>query len=162
MVRLRPPLRRRIVLLIGSLALLALAVAALASGALAIGLVGVVLFGGFASLAAARLLFPRSYLTEVDAHGFRVHDSFGRLVHDVHWQDVEKLVPVPANSWKGPGTATAVGWRLRPGARQLRRGRLQWVRGGRHVDGSLPDYYLGFEETARRMIEAAGTPVLSG
>jgi hypothetical protein len=58
MVRLRPPLRRRIVLLIGSLALLALAVAALASGALAIGLVGVVLFGAFASLAAARLFFP--------------------------------------------------------------------------------------------------------
>jgi hypothetical protein len=162
MIRLRPPLRRRIVLLIGSLALLALAVAALASGSVAIGVVGVVLFGAFASLAAARLLLPRSYLTEVDAHGFRVHDSFGRLVHHVHWRDVDKLVPVPANSWKGPGTATAVGWRLRPGAPRAHRGRLQWARGGRYVDGSLPDYYLGFEETARRMIEAAGMPVVSG
>lgn len=58
MVRLRPPLRRRIVLLIGSLALLALAVAALASGALAIGLVGVVLCGGVRVAGRGAPAFP--------------------------------------------------------------------------------------------------------
>lgn len=164
---LRPPLRRRVAMFLLCLPLLAIAIGAGTSGAW-IGwvLLAFMLFAlGNASL---RLLHPRSYATELLPEGFRAYDSFGRVVHDVAWNEVAHLTVFHGNGFT-PGSRLLVAWRCEP--RRPGHGRQPWVKGGRNFageefDGALPDQYLGAKPMLNlmlRYIEAApnrtGPPV---
>jgi hypothetical protein len=142
---LRPRLGPRIVLLTGSVLLLALSLAAALSEAL-IGVPGVLLFGFATANAALRVFHPRSYATELDGNGFRTFDALGRPVHEVAWRDITYLTVFAGNGLRGAGTALHLAWRSEPPSPG--RGRQPWVRGGRDIagerfDGALPDPYLG-------------------
>jgi uncharacterized protein (DUF58 family) len=157
---LEPRLRPRIVYLVLSLLLLALSLTAVILGGWA-AIAGVLLFGAATVNGVMRMFGRRSYATELDATGFKVYDSFGKLVHDVLWEEVEELVPFRGNSLAGPGTQLHVAWRCNP--RRPGKGRQPWARGGDGFDGALPDAYLGFEETLALMLryanaEAPGAP----
>jgi uncharacterized protein (DUF58 family) len=151
-VVLRPRLWPRVVYLGLSALLLALSATAVVLGGWA-AIAGILLFGFATANALMRLLGKRSYATELDAGGFKVYDSFGRLVHDVRWDEVEELVPFRGNSLAGPGTKLHVGWRCSP--RRPGTGRQPWSGGGKEFDGALPDAYVGFEETRALMLRFA-------
>ena len=150
---LHPRLGRRIALLLCGIVVSVIGIGALTSGAwipgavcAVFGLWAVVLFG-------ARLFVPHAYETELTTEGFRVHDSFGRVVHDVRWSDVTRITPVAGNAPLRPGGDTLVGFELaNPGPPRpalLRR---------KGVDGSLSDPYSGYESVVaqmRRYLEAA-------
>jgi hypothetical protein len=151
---LRPRLARRIVLFVCSLIVSAVGIGAITSGAFLPGVVcavfalyAVVLFG-------ARLFVPHAYQTELSTEGFRVHDSFGRVVYDVPWSEVTRITPLTANAPLRPGGDTLVGFQLahpRPRPRLLRR---------KGVDGWLSDPYDGYTAVVadmRRYVEA-GAP----
>jgi hypothetical protein len=149
---LRPRLGRRIALFLCGLFGCVIGIGAITSGAwvpgvvaAAFGLWAVVVFG-------ARLFVPHAYETELTADGFRVHDSFGRVVHDVRWTDVTRITPVAGNAPLRPGGDTLVGFDLahpgRPRPALLRR---------KGVDCSLSDPYTGYESVVgqmRRYLEA--------
>jgi hypothetical protein len=150
-VTLRPSLRRRLPFLVLALVLLAFLVAVATYNPL-IALPGLLFVGFGAANAAVRMFHPRSYVTELDDHEFRVHDYRGRLVHRVPWADVVRLTVFNGNSMRGPGTALHLAWRCDPPC--PRRGRQPWSGGGRNFagerfDGALPDPYLGID----RMLE---------
>jgi hypothetical protein len=149
---LEPRLWPRIVYLVLSVLLFAMSVFATVLGGWA-AILGILLFGAATVNGLMRLFGSRSYVTELDATGFKVFDSFGRPVHDVLWDEVEELVPFRGNSLAGPGTQLHVGWRCRP--RPPGKGRQPWVRGGADFDGALPDAYLGFDETLALMLRYA-------
>jgi hypothetical protein len=152
---LHPRLGRRIAMFVCGLFVSVIGIGAITSGALipgavsaALGLWAVVTFG-------ARLFAPHAYQTELTAEGFRVHDSFGRVVHDVRWSELTRITPVIANAPLRPGGDTLVGFDVaNPGPRRpalLRR---------KGVDGSLADPYTGYESVVaqmRRYLEA-GAP----
>jgi hypothetical protein len=167
---LRPPLRRRLAFLALCVPLIAIAIGAATSGSW----LGWILlaFALFALVnASMRLFLPRSYATELQADGFHVHDSFGRVVHDVRWNEVAHLTVFHGNGFR-PGSMLVVAWRCEP--RRPGHGRQPWAKGGRNFageefDGALPDGYLGARETLNLMlayIEAApgrtGPPVRAG
>jgi hypothetical protein len=148
---LHPRLGRRIALFGCGLVGAVIGIGAITSGAwipgvaaAALGLWAVVVFG-------ARLFVPHAYETELTADGFRVHDSFGRIVHDVPWGELLRVTPVTANAPLRPGGDTLVGFRVaHPGHRRLVR--------HKGVDGVLSDPYAGYEAVVgemRRYIEAA-------
>jgi hypothetical protein len=167
---LRPRLRRRIAFALLCLPVLAIGIGAAASGAW-VGWIALA-FALFAlGNALLRLFGPRSYATELHADGFRVHDSFGRLVHDVPWNAVTRLTVFNGNGFT-PGSTLLVAWRCEP--RRPGHGRQPWAKGGRNFageefDGALPDPYLGAKPTLNLMssyLEAApgrtGPPVRAG
>jgi hypothetical protein len=149
---LRPRLGRRVVMLLCGVFLSVIGIGAITSGALvpgvvsaAFGLWAVVVFG-------ARLFVPHAYETELTVEGFRVHDSFGRVVHDVSWSELKRITPVAGNAPLRPGGDTLVGFDVAdpgpPRPALLRR---------KGVDGSLSDPYSGYESVVaqmRRYLEA--------
>jgi hypothetical protein len=149
---LHPRLRPRIIYLVLASLLLAMCIFATVLGAW-FALLGVLLFGAATVNGVLRLTGERAYATELDADGFRVHDSFGRVVHDVRWAEVEELLPFRGNGLAGPGTQLHVAWRCNP--RRPGKGRQPWARGGKDFDGALPDAYLGFEPTLELMLSYA-------
>ena len=157
---LRPRLRRRVPFFVGAVLLLALSVWGLFYNPV-FGAIGVLLFGFAAVNGALRLVHPRSYATELRPEGFRVHDSMGRLVHDVRWDEVAHLTVFNGSGFGGPGTVLHAAWRCQP--RRPGNGRQPWVRGGINsvgeaYDGALPDPYLGNEpmlELMKRYADAA-------
>jgi hypothetical protein len=162
---LRPGLRRRLPFFVLSLALLVLCLVGLFYSPAAI--IGVLLFGFATANASLRLFKRRSYVTELDAAGFRVYDSLGRLVHDVRWANLAHLTVFHGNGMRGAGTLLMLAWRCEP--RQPGQGRQPWARGGRNFageefDGALPDPYLGIEpmlELFKSYADAAqGAPTL--
>jgi hypothetical protein len=146
-ILLRPGLTARIIYFVGAVALLAGSLVGLFYNPVT-GALGTLIFG-FASVNAGfRLWHPRSYATELDAQGFRVYDSFGRLVHDVAWADVAHLTVFHGNGLRGPGSSLFLAWRCEP--RQPGSGRQLWARGGTNrmgeaIDGALPSSYLGID-----------------
>jgi hypothetical protein len=100
---------------------------------LAIILLGVVAW----QLAMAVLIAfkPRSYELHLDGGGFRVHDIFGNVAHDVSWNEVAALIPVNVNAY----SFIVVAWVCSP--RRPKQGRLRWRRGTKDDDGSMPDTY---------------------
>jgi hypothetical protein len=153
---LRPRLARRIALFACGVFVSAIGIGAITSGAwlpgvvsAVAGLYAVVLFG-------ARLFAPHAYETELTTEGFRVHDSFGRVVYDVPWGEVTRITPLTANAPLRPGGDTLVGFQLahpRPRPRLLRR---------KGVDGWLSDPYDGYTAVVadmRRYLEA-GAPTV--
>jgi hypothetical protein len=145
---LHPSLAGRVVYFVGAWALFAMCVVALFFNPI-LGAIGIVLFGFAAANSGMRLFVPRSYATELDDHGFRVYDSFGRLVHDVDWASVAHLTVFGGNGLRGPGTSQFLAWRCEP--RRPGHGRQPWARGGvnnvgEEYDGALPAAYLGIHE----------------
>ena len=156
---LHPRRRARVVYLAGAVALFALSVAGLFFSPV-VSAAGVLLFGFATVNAVLRLFHPRSYATELDDHGFRVYDSFGRLVHDVAWADVAHLTVFAGNGLRGAGTVPLLAWRCEP--RHPGRGRQPWAGGGVNAqgepfDGALPDAYLGIERMLALFGERAGS-----
>jgi hypothetical protein len=152
---LRPRLARRIVLFLCGLFVSAIGIGAIGWGAWLPGVVCAV-FGLWAVVVfGARLFVPHAYETELTADGFRVHDSFGRVVHDVPWDEVTRITPLTANAPLRPGGDTLVGFQLahpRPRPRLLRR---------KGVDGWLSDPYDGYTAVVadmRRYLEAGAPP----
>jgi hypothetical protein len=151
---LRPRLGRRIALFLCGLFVSAIGIGAIVSGGwlpgvvcAAFGLWAVVIFG-------ARLFVPHAYETELRPEGFRVRDSFGRVVYDVPWSEVTRITPLTANAPLRPGGDTLVGFQL---AHPRRRPRLLRRKG---VDGWLSDPYDGYTavvDAMRRYLEA-GAP----
>lgn len=144
-VTLHPRLGRRIFFFCASLFICVIGAGAITSGAGAVG-GGCLAIGLYALVfAAPRLFAPHAYETDLDASGFRVHDSFGRVVHDVPWSELEQLRPVTANAPGRPGGDTLVGFKLRtPPARR------RWPR-RKGVDGVLSDPYDGYDAVVARM-----------
>jgi hypothetical protein len=150
---LKPRLGRRIALFGCSLFVSAIGIGAIVSGGYLPGVVCAV-FGLYALvLFGARLFVPHAYETELTAEGFRVHDSFGRVVYDVPWEEVTRITPLTANAPLRPGGDTLVGFQLahpRPRPRLLRR---------KGVDGWLSDPYDGYTAVVtdmRRYLESGG------
>ena len=109
---------------------------------LALGLFGLILGG-------ARLFAPYAMVTEIGPAGFRVHDSFGRVQHDIRWDEVERFVEVAGNAPLRPGALRLVGWMLH----QPTRARTRPF--GHKVDGHLPEVYDGFAEVLGLMLRRA-------
>lgn len=131
---LRPSRRRNAVRIVVGLALCAVGTAMLVTGFWG----GLVLLGiGLWPLSMAALIVfrPHAYELQLDDRGFRVHDLFGRLVHDVTWPEVRALIAVGANAY----SFIVVGWVLSP--RRPKRGRWRWKRGTKDDDGCMPDTY---------------------
>jgi len=76
-----------------------------------------------------------SYELHLDSRGFRVHDIFGKVAHDVRWSEVVQLVPVNVNAY----SMIVVAWVCHP--RRPKEGRLRWRRGAKDDDGCMPDTY---------------------
>jgi hypothetical protein len=139
-----------------ALVLTALAVGGVLAGATVLSAI----FGVYARrlqiVFGARLFAPHAYETELSAEGFRVHDSFGRVVHDVAWNELAGLKPVVANAPARPGGDILVGFDLNHPASA--RPRLLRRKG---ADGTLSDPYMGYEPVVQEMmryIEAASGP----
>src|SRR5688500_6548449 len=94
---LHPRLGRRIFLFVAPLLLIVVAVGAITSGAWYLGAPLLLYCLLVLPFAIGRLFAPKAYTTELDETGFRVHDSFGRVAHDVRWSDVKALGEIPGN-----------------------------------------------------------------
>jgi hypothetical protein len=132
---LDPSRRRNRLRLAFALGLGAFGVGALVWGAWPLGviLLGLALWQlGMAALIAFR---PGAYALELDDRGFRVHDVFGRVSHDLRWGEVAALRAVNVNAY----SFVVVAWVCHQ--RRAKRGRLRWVRGARDDDGCMPDTY---------------------
>jgi hypothetical protein len=147
---LLPSWRRNAVRIVVGVVLCAVGTAMLATGfwgglvLLAIGLWPL-------SMAALIVFKPRAYELQLDDRGFRVHDLFGRVVHDVTWPEVRALIAVGANAY----SFIVVGWVLSP--RRPKRGRWRWKRGTRNDDGCMPDTYgMKADELMEAMYSYAG------
>jgi hypothetical protein len=147
---LQPSRRRNALRLVVGLVLCGVGAAMLATGfwgglvLLAIGLWPL-------SMAALILFGPRAYELQLDERGFRVHDLFGRVVHDVTWPEVRALIAVGANAY----SFIVVGWVLSP--RRPKRGRWRWKRGTKDDDGCMPDTYgMKADELMDAMYSYAG------
>jgi hypothetical protein len=150
-VVLRPRLGRRIGFLAAVLVVLAICIGGLIGGGsviLSLILLPVALFS--LPFAAGRLFVPKAYTTELDASGFRVHDSFGRVAHDVRWEELRQLGEIRGNAPLRPGADRLVGFNLHhpppPKPRLMRKP---------GVDGYLPDPYTGYEEVEELMARFA-------
>ena len=86
------------------------------------------------AMTACLLFVPRAYELHVDDRGFRVHDLFGRAVHDVAWSELAGLAPVLVNA-----SIVVVAFVCAP--RRPKQGRWRWRRGTKHDDGCMPDHY---------------------
>jgi len=91
--------------------------------------------GWLFAMAALIAFRARSYELHLDRRGFRVHDLFGSVTHDVRWGEVVDLIPVNVNAF----SFIVVAWVCAP--RRPKHGRLRWRRGTAHDDGCMPDTY---------------------
>jgi hypothetical protein len=111
-------------------------------------------------LAALVAFKPRAYELHLDDRGFRVHDVFGRLAHDVGWTELVHLLPVNVNAY----SFIVVAWVCSP--RRPKQGRLRWRRGTKDDDGCMPDTYgMRADRLIVRMTEraqAAAPPAPAG
>jgi|SRR3954447_25173719 hypothetical protein len=156
---LHPQKGRAALLVLCGVFVTAIGVGALTSGTTPLGAVVALL--GLAGLASGllRLLHPRSYALEIDGRGFRVHDVFGRVAHDVPWRDVRQLIPTPGNAPLRPGGEVRLAWLCfddTPGAERRRQ------RNGIRIDGVLPDPYgIEVEELVEIMGDYSGRTAAS-
>jgi hypothetical protein len=158
MVVLRPRRRRPALGLALSLPLVVLGAALLPGpwSERAAGLLILAVFAPIAVLCAARLVVPAAYTTELHPDRFVVHDSFGRVAHDVAWREVAELLQVPV--YTRFGAIELVGWRCAP-RRPRRTGlvrKLLAISRFTDVDGVLPDAYGGYGPTTEALITACG------
>jgi hypothetical protein len=129
-----PSRRRNLRRAVYGIALAALGIAMLATGywfgvvPLAIGLWPL-------SMAVLVAFRPHAYELQLLEDRFRVYDLFGRLTHDVPWDDVVGMNFVGANAY----SFVVVGWVCSP--RRPKRGRWRWKRGTADDDGCMPDTY---------------------
>ena len=131
---LKPSGRRTAFRFLLGAGVLVFAIGGTASGAWQLG-VPLILVGLFLWAMTACILFvPRAYELHLDDQGFRVHDLFGRPVHDVPWSEVVSLHGV-----HGLPGLVVVGWLRSP--RPPRQGRIRWRRGTKTDDGCMPDHY---------------------
>jgi hypothetical protein len=142
---LRPSRRRNAVRIAVGLALGAVGTAMLATGywgglvLLAIGLWPL-------SLAILVAFRARAYELHLDEDGFRVHDAFGRLTHDVSWLELVDMRVVGANAY----SFLVLAWVCSP--RKPKHGRWRWKRGTKDDDGCMPDTYrMRADDLARLM-----------
>lgn len=131
---LRPGKRRTALrAFLGTVALV-IGIGATTSGAAPIG-IPVALVGAFLwAMTLLILLKPRAYELHLDDRGFRVHDIFGRPVHDVAWSELAGLRPVNVLT-----TVIVVAFVCSP--RRPKHGRIRWRRGTADDDGCMPDTY---------------------
>lgn len=130
----RPSRRRNAFRWVFGLVLCAVAAAMFATGYW-VGVIPLVI--GLWPLSMAVLIAFRrdAYALELDDGGFRVHDLFGRVAHDVGWHELRGLLPVGLNGY----SFIVVGWVLEP--RRRNGGVWRWKRGGKDDDGCMPDTY---------------------
>jgi hypothetical protein len=132
---LRPSRKRQAIRIGLGLWIGAFGVGGLLWGAWPLALVTLAIAAWLFAMAALVAFRPRSYELRLDDRGFRVHDMFGKVAHDVSWDEVVDLIPVNVNAFSFIGVA----WVCAP--RRAKQGRLRWRRGTEHDDGCLPDTY---------------------
>jgi len=87
-----------------------------------------------------------AYELHLDENGFRVHDAFGRVAHDIGWAELADMKVVGANAY----SFLVLAWVCSP--RKPKRGRWRWKRGAKDDDGCMPDTYgMKADELGRLM-----------
>jgi hypothetical protein len=148
---LHPRLGRRILLTVCSIICGVVGVGAATSGAVTLG-GAVAVFGAWGlTYFGSRLVLPHAAQTDLTVEGFRVHDAFGRVVHDVPWSNLARLVPVRGNAPGRPGGDVIVGFDLVDPDPGRPKGSRRKGPDGKRVDGILPDPYDGYEAVVERM-----------
>jgi hypothetical protein len=154
-VTLRPSRRRNLLRAVVALVVCAFGVGGIVAGAWPLGVVVLAIGLWVLAMAALVAFGPRAYRLDVDDRGFRVHDLFGRVVHDVRWPELVDLRVVGANAY----SFLVVAWVCNP--RRPKHGRWRWKRGTADDDGCMPDTYgMKADELARLMWSrrTAGAP----
>jgi hypothetical protein len=132
---LRPSRKRQVVRIGLGLWIGAFGVGGLIWGAWPLALITLAIAGWLFALAGLIAFRARSYELHLDGRGFRVHDIFGNVAHDVRWGEVVDLIPVNVNAF----SFIVVAWVCAP--RRPKQGRLRWRRGTADDDGCMPDTY---------------------
>jgi hypothetical protein len=148
---LRPSRKRQAVRIGLALWIGAFGVGGVLWGAWPLALITLAIAGWLLAMAALIAFRPRSYELHLDGRGFRVHDIFGNVAHDVRWGEVVDLIPVNVNAF----SFIVVAWVCAP--RRPKHGRLRWRRGTASDDGCMPDTYaMRADRLIALMYEHAG------